>query len=252
MLAAGMAVAGAVLIVTAGPLTRPAAPRRIAVPAVAAMVSLGVMTVGWRPLVPAVVVAGAATGGWLLHRRSVRSREAVEVGEKVRECCDALAAELSVGVPPGQALVVAEEIWPPWQQVATAHRVGGSVPAAMVELAETRPGAGDLAQVAAAWELSHHSGSTLAASLGAVAEELADKQATRALVRTELSSARSTARLVVALPVLTLLVGSSNGDPLGWLVGSPGGLVCLAAGLALALAGLGWIERIAASVEKES
>jgi len=251
-LAAGLAVAMLMLLLTAGPHPRPVRLRLVLLPAAASLVVIAGLAVGWRPLVPVVVLGVAGVAGWSLRRRAMRGRTAIEVGDKVRECCDALAGELAVGIPPGQALVVAEEIWPPWRQVSTAHQVGGSVPDAMAELARSHPGAGDLAQVGAAWELSHHSGSALAASLTTVAEELADKQATRALVRTELASARSTARLVVGLPVLTLAVGSGNGDPVGWLLGSAGGLVCLGAGLAMALAGLAWIERIAAGVERES
>ena len=58
---------------------------------------------------------------------------------------------------------------------------------------------------------------------------------------------------MVALPVLTLLMGSGiGGDPVGFLVGWPGGWACLAGGLALGLAGLGWIEAIAGAVEERA
>lgn len=249
---AGVSVAAAALILSAGPHLRPFPTRRAVVGGALLVFLVGVALVGWGRLLPVAILAAAAWGGWILRARSRRARRAIEVGERIRECCDALAGELSVGIPPGQALAVAEGVWPPWRQVTAAHQVGGSVPAAMTALARDHPGAGDLVQVAAAWELSHHSGSALAVSLTAVAEEIADKQATRALVRTELASARSTARLVVALPVMTLAVGSGNGDPVGWLLGSVGGLVCLAGGAGLAWAGLAWIERIAATVEREA
>lgn len=248
---AGAAVGAALLVVTARRHPQPVDLRRSIAVVLLVVAALGAGVAGWQRLLPLAVVGAAAAGFWSLRARSRRGQQAIERGEKVRECCDALAAELGAGIPPGRALAVAEEIWPPWRQISAAHGVGSSVPAAMCAVARDHPGAGDLIQVAAAWELSHHSGAALASSLTSVAEEIADKQTTRALVRTELSSARSTARLVVALPVMTLAVGSGNGDPVGWLFSTPGGWICLAGGAALALAGLAWIERIAAAVERE-
>lgn len=249
---AGVAVAAAVLVFTVRRHRQPMDIRRGGALGLLVVAGLAAGVLGWQRLLPLAVVGAAAAGFWSLRARARRGQQAIELGEKVRECCDALAAELSVGIPPGRALAAAEEAWSPWRQVAAAHGVGGSVPEAMRALARDHAGAGDLVQVAAAWELSHHSGAALAASLTSVSEEIADKQATRAMVRTELSSARSTARLVVALPVMTLAVGSGNGDPVGWLFTTPGGWICLAAGAGLALAGLAWIERIAAGVERES
>ena len=42
----------------------------------------------------------------------------------------------------------------------------------------------------------------------------------------------------------------AGGDPWGFLLGHPAGLLCLAGGLAFGLAGLWWIEAIAAAAEE--
>ena len=70
-----------------------------------------------------------------------------------------------------------------------------------------------------------------------------------ALVRAELASAQATARLVAAPAVATLAMSSGIGaDPWGFLLHHPAGVACLGAGVALVLAGLWWIDRIAAGV----
>src|SRR5690606_9870642 len=156
-----------------------------------------------RFLGPAVVVGAAGCGVGLLRRRTTAGARMARTADAVRESCEALAGELVAGTTPGQALSVAVEVWPPLEEAVHAERVGDSVPDALRDLAERHDGAGDLRQVAAAWQLSQRSGAALGEALTAVAADLADQRTTRALVRGELASARSTARLVACLPVLT-------------------------------------------------
>ena len=194
------------------------------------------------------VVAGAAWGGHRLWRQRLLARHIAATQDWVLECCDLLASELAAGQAAGSALARAAETWPALAPVWHCHAFGGDVPSAL-RRAGAEPGAGGLALVAAAWHVSHRTGHGLADALGRVAQALRDARSTDRVVHGELASARATARLVAALPVLALVIGSgSGGDPVGFLLGTPLGVACLAGGLALGLVGLCWIERIAAGV----
>jgi tight adherence protein B len=99
--------------------------------------------------------------------------------------------------------------------------------------------------------MSQRTGGGLGAATRRVAELVGRGQATRRVVAGELASARATARLVSALPVVALLMGSGAGaDPWTFLLRTPWGLGCLAAGLAVGLVGLWWIEVIAREVDR--
>jgi tight adherence protein B len=113
------------------------------------------------------------------------------------------------------------------------------------------PGAEGLRLVAAAWQVSHRTGRGLADALARVADGLRATRATDRVVQGELASARATARLVAALPLLTMAMATGAGaDPVTFLIASPLGLGCLAGGLALGFSGLAWIDRLARDVHR--
>ncbi|KAA1428225.1 type II secretion system F family protein [Nocardioides antri] len=201
-----------------------------------------------------LVLGGVAVGAVVAGGRLVRRRRADGVAGRVRarvvEMCDGLQAELAAGQTPATALERAAGDWPLLLAASRAGSAGGDVPSALRELATTA-GAGDLRIVAAAWQVAHRTGHGLAGALGRVAQELRDAEQTRRVVTGELASARATARLVAALPVVALLMGSGSGaDPWSFLLGHPVGLACLAGGVGCGIAGLAWIEALARDVER--
>lgn len=215
----------------------------------ALMVWMTVVGLPWTVLLPAAVLAGAVAALLRVRTRQRRAASAARTGERIREMCEVMAAELAAGLPASRCLRSAAEVWPPMDAVATAHDLGAPVPAKLRELA-AGPGAGDLRLVAAAWQLAHRSGAGLSEALAVVATSLREAGATRRLVGSELASARSTARLMAGLPVLTLVMGSgAGGDPVAFLFRTPMGIGCLVVGASLTVAGLWWIESIATSVE---
>ena len=243
---ATLAAAASVLLVLRPSPLRPRADgasplARWVVPVLAfgAMVAVG-------PLVAVPLVLGL--GGRELWRLRRRRQEAVATADRVLETCELLAAEVTAGQPPGHALARAATAWPVLAPAAEAGTLGGNLPGTLRELADA-PGASELRLVGAAWEVAHRSGSGLAEALDRVSATVRADRATRRVIESELASARATARLMAGLPVLVLLLGAGAGtSPWAFLATTPIGWVCLVGGLALGLAGLWWIERIAAGV----
>ena len=232
----------------------PAAPRGLpawpVAPFVGAAAAIGVAGGSVRLV---MLVALAAAVSWavvVFVRFRSRRREERETAARVLVGCELLAAELATGRPPGPALDRAAADWPHLAAVAEAFRIGADIPEAF-RAAGTRPGAGDLRIVAAAWQVAHRTGAGLGAAIDRVTSDLRAARATQRVVQGELASARATARLLAGLPVLALVMGSgTGGDPWGFLFGHPVGLACLATGLAFGLAGLWWIEVIARDVDR--
>lgn len=197
-------------------------------------------------LVAGALLLGAATAAGRLLRAHRRTRAAAATADRVREACEAVAADLAAGCAPHVALERAAADWPAVAPVAAAQRMGSDVPSALRVVATRLPGGGDLRLVAAAWQVSSRTGQGLADALERVAADLRAARSTRRVVAGELASARATARLVAALPVVAWLMGSgAGGSPLSFLVATPVGLACLAVGLGLLLGGLAWIEALA-------
>jgi len=101
--------------------------------------------------------------------------------------------------------------------------------------------------LAAAWEIAAACGAALAGSLRELAAALRDEAQLRREVRTALAGPNASARLVAWLPVVAIGFGVLLGfDTARVLLGSPLGLGCLFAGLALLWAGRRWNRALAA------
>ena len=254
-LLAALAAALAVLLALREPETLSSTRRSRPLPTTLALLVVAVLVVAWPVLppvavAPAVVLAPAGLGGRLLWQRRREARDAETRAARTVEVCDLVAAELAAGRTGESALDEAALSWSALRPVADACRLGGDVPAAL-RTVSAAPGAHGLRLLAAAWAVSHRTGAGLAASTRRVADAVRREQATARVVAGELASARATARLMAGLPVLALLMGSgAGGDPWSFLLATPGGLLCLAGGLALGLAGLWWIELIARGVDR--
>ena len=250
-LVAGLVTGVAVHLLLPAPRRIPgragAASSRPGLPAVLGLVPFGAVAVGvldgTRLVLALVAIAvGAAVLRDLGRRRA--GAAAARRADLVLATCEGLASDLRAGQPPVTALEAAVDEWPELAPAAAAARLGADVPDALRVLA-SRPGARQLRVVAAAWQVAHRSGAGLAGALAMAADRLREDRDTARVVATELASAQATARLLAALPLGVLLLGNGlGGDPVGFLLDSTPGLVCLCAGLALEYAGLAWLARI--------
>lgn len=257
-------LAMATAAMSAGLLVRPgvsrlpgATPRRLTMPGSRALLLLSISSVGvaaatleGRTLALAFIGGGCLIGVVQQWRQARRARDRERRRALAVELAEALASELRAGQPVQTSLERCQQIWPAFQPVVAAARLGADVPSALRRLA-TRPGAEGFREVASAWQVSERSGAALSGVLLQVAESARARQAAAQLVRAELASAQATGRLVAVLPLATLAMSSGIGaSPWAFLLGQPLGLVCLASGAALVFAGLWWIDRIAAAVTR--
>ena len=105
--------------------------------------------------------------------------------------------------------------------------------------------------LAAAWRVGAERGGTLATVLDGLAAALRDEETQRQEITTQLAGPRATARLLAALPLLGSVMAAALGsDPAAFLLGTPAGLGCLAAGLTLNLVGFWWTHRLASAAEE--
>lgn len=199
-----------------------------------------------------VVVAIGALGVARWRRAAAARRTAAAERAGAVEATAALAAELSAGRAPADALAGAADVAvgparQALQAAAASARLGGDVPAALVAAAPASAVATALRSLAACWTVCATSGSGLAAAVWQLEEGLRADADRRRSLEAELAGPRATVSLLAVLPAFGLLMGAGLGaDPLHVLLHTPLGAVCLAVGVLLDAAGLLWTSRLVA------
>lgn len=248
------AVAMAAAIVLAGP-PRPRLSRPVRVSSRASstgvLLTAGAVAIGAAVLllpIRRVLLSGIAAGIVLavvaqLARR--RRRAAIDRRrDAVHATCDEIAGDVAAGLPPLTAVERAARHWAELGPAAQAARLGADVPDALREIARL-PGAEHLADVAAAWQVSHETGAALSGTLGSLASVMHEQRSLDRTVAAELAAAHATARLMAVLPIFVVLLGIGvGGDPVHFLLDTTLGSVTLVVGLSLEALGMWWMNRI--------
>ena len=216
---------------------------------VMAGVAVAVAASGLSVVIVALTLGGAGLFALRQVRLSRARATAVSTRAQTGAVLDLLAAELRSGILPGHALAAVADDLPVLRPAATAAAHGGDVVSAL-RAASSAPGAGALADLAGAWHIADRAGAPLADVLDRVAAAVRGDADVDREVQAEAAPARATGRLMAVLPVFGLALGAGMGaDPVHVLTGTVLGATCLAAGLALACAGMAWVDRIVASVD---
>lgn len=198
------------------------------------------------PLLGAAAVLAATRATAARRRRTAAARERAGAVEAL----GALAAELSAGRTPPEALAAAAALAAgpaadALRSAAAAADLGGDVPAALATPPPATAVEPTLRSLAACWAVCASSGSGLASAVQRLEEGLRADEARRRALQAELAGPRTTALVLAVLPAAGLLMaGALGADPLHVLLHTPLGLVCLGVGLGLDGLGLLWTNRL--------
>jgi tight adherence protein B len=157
----------------------------------------------------------------------------------------AMAAELSAGRSPAEALAAAASLDVPATAEASRVSALGGDPVAVLRRGSASDGAGSLRHVAAAWRLSGTTGAPLADVLRRASLVVRDEVAAMREVEEQMAPVRATGRVLAALPLMGMVIGGAFGVnvPL-LLLTTTWGQLCLVVALGLVAAGLWAIDRI--------
>jgi tight adherence protein B len=133
--------------------------------------------------------------------------------------------------------------------VAAAAAEGAPVPAAIAAARSVASSTSERwALLGAAWQVAVESGAPLASGLRELAGALRDEAQLHREVGSALAGPVSSARLVLALPLIAVVFGAAFGfDTAAVLFGSPVGIACVVLGGALLWVGRHWSRRLVAT-----
>ena len=197
------------------------------------------------------LIGAAVVVGTVVSRRGAARRRERRLRGSVCELCRAIASELRSGAIPTVAFRAAVEAAP----LELHARLGAAAAAAAGDAAEladalittagAAPSLDGLRRLAACWRVVVASGAMTAPAVDRVADALLDELELDRALAAALAGPRATWRLLAALPVAGLLLGSAIGvSPFGFLFGSVAGAGCLVGAVLLDAAGLAWTSRI--------
>ena len=127
--------------------------------------------------------------------------------------------------------------------------LGGDVAETLIVQA-AQPGCAGLADLGRAWRLAVETGAPMAATLDHVAGSLRRDEALQRTVAAELAGPRATGKVMAVLPLGGIAMGYLlGGRPIQFLIDGPLGWACLSGGVALACAGVLWVDRLARVAE---
>lgn len=199
----------------------------------------------------AMVVVTAAVGAPLLVLAATRDRSLRLVDAALPDTLDAVARSLRSGAVLHEAVAEAAEASPGRLREDLRRAVdetGDGVPlvAALEAWAARCPTAGVRLAVAAL-ALSAEAGGAAARAVDGVAETLRANLAVQGEVRAQSSQARMSALVIAAAPLaFGALAAGTDGRTAAFLLRTPVGLSCLAAGLALDGVAAWWMHRVTA------
>ena len=176
---------------------------------------------------------------------------------EVAAVTERLAIMLSAGIPPtGAWEYVAEFVENPVPRLLMARHpepqeLADTLMAVVKPLPATERSA--WRGLAAAWSIAMTAGAPLAPVLTAYADSLRSLASVQRDIDVALAAPVATARLVLTLPPIGILLGFALGfDTLGVLVGSVVGWLCLLVGAALLVVAVRWNKRLVARAQPSS
>jgi tight adherence protein B len=197
----------------------------------------------------AILLVGVTGTRLVLQYR--RRRTALRARAEIAHACAVLASYLRVGQVPSAALAIAAADCEVLREGHQTRTLGGDV-VPVWRLQARRQGHSGLLELARAWQVSTETGAPMSSTLDQAATSLAADQALTQVVNSELAAARATGKVMAILPGCGLGIGYLlGGDPARWLLAGPAGWACLLGGVALACAGVLWIEALARQVSTE-
>ncbi|MDO5645123.1 MAG: type II secretion system F family protein [Dermabacter sp.] len=196
--------------------------------------------------------AFAATSG--LRARLTRAPRISD--DALAELLDQVAMVLGTGVAPSWAWSSTARVQTDPALATLAQTLAATPPALIAHTTlESRPGSGlrpprgsqnpGLRALVLCVQLCDTTGAALAGLLEALAHSLRDLGDAERARRGAFAGAKTTAHLLMALPLVSIVLGYAIGaNPLGALLGSSAGLIMLTTGLALMAAGWAWMRRL--------